>query len=54
MRLKSVDFPAALMGRMGVASLVRQLEGGERTEIEQCLLEPTITVRQSTGPAPAR
>ena len=53
-QLTSVDFPAALMGRMGVEFLVRQLEGGDRTEIEQSLLKPTITVRQSTGPAPAR
>lgn len=53
-QLTAVDFPAALMGRMGVASLVRQLEGGERTEIEQSLLKPTITVRQSTGPTSAR
>lgn len=53
-QLTSVDFPAALMGRMGVEFLVRQLEGGENTEVEQCLLEPTITVRQSSGPPPAR
>lgn len=53
-QLTSVDFPAALMGCMGVEFLVRQLEGGEHTEIEQRLLNSTITVRQSTGPAPAR
>ncbi len=53
-QLTSVDFPAAQMGRMGVEFLVRQLEGGAYTEIEQSLLNPTITVRQSSGPAPAR
>lgn len=53
-QLTSVDFPAALMGRMGVEFLVRQLEGGPSTDIEPCLLQSTITVRQSTGPAPAR
>lgn len=53
-RLTSVDFPAALMGRMGVELLVRQLEGGDTTDIEQRLLEPTLTIRESTGPAPAR
>ena len=53
-QLTAVDFPAALMGRMGVEFLVHRLEGGEHTPIEQRLLEPTITVRQSAGPAPAR
>jgi DNA-binding LacI/PurR family transcriptional regulator len=53
-QLTAVDFPAALMGRMGVEFLVHRLEGGEHTPIEQRLLEPTITVRQSAGLAPAR
>jgi DNA-binding LacI/PurR family transcriptional regulator len=53
-QVTSVDFPAALMGRMGVEFLVRHLEGGEDTPIEPCLLQTTITVRQSTGPAPSR
>jgi DNA-binding LacI/PurR family transcriptional regulator len=53
-QLTSVDFPAALMGRMGVEFLVRQLEGGESAPIEPCLLQATITARQSTGPAPTR
>jgi DNA-binding LacI/PurR family transcriptional regulator len=52
--LTSVDFPATTMGRMGVEFLVRQVEGGSGTEIEPCLLSSTITVRQSTGPVPAR
>ncbi len=50
--LTSVDFPAATMGRMGVEFLVRQLEGGENAVAEPRLLQPDITVRQSTGPAP--
>lgn len=53
-RLTAIDFPAALMGRMGVEFLVRQLEGGTHTETEQHLLEPTITVRQSSGSPRAR
>lgn len=53
-QLTSVDFPAAQMGRMGVEFLVRRLEGGVNAEIEQSLLKPTLTVRQSSGPPPVR
>jgi DNA-binding LacI/PurR family transcriptional regulator len=47
--LTTVDFPAAEMGRIGVESLIAQLEGETGPPNQRCL-QTGITVRQSTGP----
>lgn len=55
----TMDFPAADMGRLGAELLVRQFEGWEGGESSngpaapvQRLLRATLTVRESSGPAP--
>lgn len=50
-RLTSVAIPAQEMGRRAVERVVAKLEGHGRPEVE--LLEPELTVRASSGPAPA-
>jgi DNA-binding LacI/PurR family transcriptional regulator len=49
-RLTSVAIPAQEMGRRTVERVVAKLEGRGRPEVE--LLEPELTVRASSGPAP--
>jgi DNA-binding LacI/PurR family transcriptional regulator len=50
-RLTSVAIPAQEMGRHALERLVAKLEG--RGEDEVVLIEPELTVRASTGPAPS-
>ncbi|MEV0221068.1 LacI family DNA-binding transcriptional regulator [Streptomyces sp. NPDC050704] len=50
-RLTSVAIPAQEMGRHAVEHLIAKLEGHGKDEVE--LLAPELTVRASTGPAPA-
>lgn len=50
-RLTSVAIPAQEMGRRAVEQVVAKLAGRGTDEVE--LLEPVLTVRASTGPAPA-
>ncbi|MFI9583253.1 LacI family DNA-binding transcriptional regulator [Streptomyces sp. NPDC052236] len=49
-RLTSVAIPAQEMGRRTVERIVAKLEGRGRPEVQ--LLEPELTVRASSGPAP--
>jgi DNA-binding LacI/PurR family transcriptional regulator len=49
-RLTSVAIPAQEMGRRTVGRIVAKLEGRGRPEVD--LLEPELTVRASSGPAP--
>ncbi|MCX2923948.1 LacI family DNA-binding transcriptional regulator [Streptomyces sp. NEAU-W12] len=51
-RLTSVAIPAQEMGRHAVEHLVAKLDG--RGEDEVVLIAPELTVRASSGPAPAR
>ncbi|MGA5771043.1 LacI family DNA-binding transcriptional regulator [Streptomyces pseudogriseolus] len=51
-RLTSVSLPAQEMGRHAVEQLVAKLDG--RGDAEVVLLPPALTVRASSGPAPAR
>ncbi|MEU8675108.1 LacI family DNA-binding transcriptional regulator [Streptomyces sp. NPDC048560] len=50
-RLTSVALPAQEMGRRAVEQVVAKLTGRDTDEVE--LLAPELTVRASTGPAPA-
>ncbi|MEU2022292.1 LacI family DNA-binding transcriptional regulator [Streptomyces sp. NPDC016469] len=50
-RLTSVAIPAQEMGRRSVEHVVAKLSGRGTDEVE--LLAPELTVRESTGPAPA-
>ena len=50
-RLTSVAIPAQEMGSRAVEQVVAKLTGRGTDEVE--LLEPVLTVRASTGPAPA-
>ncbi|MCG7527550.1 LacI family transcriptional regulator [Streptomyces sp. OfavH-34-F] len=50
-RLTSVAIPAHEMGRRSVERVVAKLSGRGTDEVE--LLAPELTVRESTGPAPA-
>ncbi|MFE4700720.1 LacI family DNA-binding transcriptional regulator [Streptomyces sp. NPDC056738] len=50
-RLTSVAIPAQDMGRHAVEHLIAKLEGRGKDEV--VLLAPELTVRASTGPAPA-
>ncbi|GAA2971477.1 LacI family DNA-binding transcriptional regulator [Streptomyces drozdowiczii] len=50
-RLTSVAIPAQEMGRRSVEQVVAKLSGRGTDEVE--LLAPELTVRESTGPAPA-
>ncbi|MEV7482155.1 LacI family DNA-binding transcriptional regulator [Streptomyces halstedii] len=50
-RLTSVAIPAQEMGRRSVEQVVAKLAGRDTEEVE--LLAPELTVRESTGPAPA-
>ncbi|MDT3724782.1 LacI family DNA-binding transcriptional regulator [Streptomyces sp. DSM 41972] len=51
-RLTSVSLPAQEMGRHAVEQLVAKLDGRGGDEV--VLLPPALTVRASSGPAPAR
>ncbi|MBQ0830912.1 LacI family DNA-binding transcriptional regulator [Streptomyces tagetis] len=51
-RLTSVAVPAREMGRRAVEHLVAKIDGAGPDEV--VLLPPELTVRASTGPAPAR
>jgi LacI family transcriptional regulator len=46
----ALDFPARTMGYEAGRMLIERLEGTER-RIKQTLIEPTLTVRASTGAA---
>ncbi|MEU4083433.1 LacI family DNA-binding transcriptional regulator [Streptomyces aureus] len=50
-RLTSVAIPAQDMGRQAVEHLIAKLEGRGKDEV--VLIAPELTVRASTGPAPA-
>jgi DNA-binding LacI/PurR family transcriptional regulator len=50
-RLTSVAIPAQDMGRHAVERLIAKLEGRGKDEV--VLIAPELTVRASTGPAPA-
>jgi DNA-binding LacI/PurR family transcriptional regulator len=47
----ALDFPARTMGYEAGRMLIERLEGTERRRIKQTLIEPTLTVRASTGAA---
>jgi DNA-binding LacI/PurR family transcriptional regulator len=49
MTLTAVDFPAMDMGRLGAEMLIQQLEG-DSEQPRQVLLNPGLTLRQTTGP----
>ncbi|MDQ1289236.1 MAG: hypothetical protein QG622_2802 [Actinomycetota bacterium] len=52
--LTTVRQDFAEVGRQGVARLVDLIgsSGGREDGVERCLIEPTLVVRRSTGPAP--
>ena len=51
-RLTSVAIPAQEMGRLAVEQLVAKLDGRGGDEV--VLIAPELTLRASSGPAPAR
>jgi len=51
--LTNVDFPAFEMGQLGAQMLINRLAGGEEPPT-QLLLQPPLTVRESTAPARRR
>jgi DNA-binding LacI/PurR family transcriptional regulator len=50
-QLTSVALPAQEMGRRAVELVMAKIDGGEAAPLT--LLPPQLTVRASTGPAPA-